>query len=273
MLFCPLTRAQTSPAGLDSLFSDWNSRLDKLDLHNPEVIALHCLFSEDVLQEMEAFRRDIVPQLPRNREVDYYEATAAFYKTYYRAQSLSGRLQALKARVPDMFCKLAEQEINFGNCQQALYYLERALQYEKFHPKALLMKADLSLRLHHFKESVALVHLLYTKAGLDDAQENAVSDFTLKLYDYLYSLGDSLVKSGRSAEALEVFLSLEQFCNNMPSGYCNDDYYRGILRSRKGIYESYLAIAKEAGRRGNTEMAQKFYSYAEEYRKKGGLTE
>ena len=81
------------------------------------------------------------------------------------------------------------------------------------------------------------------------------------------------MKNDRSAEALEVFLALEQFCTNMPSGYCNDDYYRGILRSREGVYESYLSIAREAERRHNYEMARKFYLYAEEYRKKGEVAE
>ena len=41
---------------------------------------------------------------------------------------------------------------------------------------------------------------------LTEEQEMAVSDFTLVLYDKLYSHGSALVKSGRAAEALEVFL-------------------------------------------------------------------
>ena len=55
----------------------------------------------------------------------------------------------------------------------------------------------------------------------------------------------------------------------MPSGYCNEDYYQGIIRSREGVYDSYIAIAKEAEKRHNTEMAKKFYRYAEEYKKSG----
>ena len=61
---------------------------------------------------------------------------------------------------------------------------------------------------------------------------------------------------------------LEHFCHNMPSGYCNDDYYKGIVLSREGVYDSYLSIAREAEKRGNHEMARKFYQYAEEYKRK-----
>ena len=71
---------------------------------------------------------------------------------------------------------------------------------------------------------------------------------------------------GHSAEALEVFTTLEQFCHNMPSNYCNDDYYKGILRSKTGVFNSYLAVAEAALRRGNADMARLFWEYALQYK-------
>ena len=70
----------------------------------------------------------------------------------------------------------------------------------------------------------------------------------------------------RAGDQEKPYYSL--FCNNMPSGYCNDDYYKGIVLSREGVYESYISIAKEAEKRGNHEMSRKFYQYAEEYLRK-----
>jgi hypothetical protein len=52
----------------------------------------------------------------------------------------------------------------------------------------------------------------------------------------------------------------------MPVEDCNDDYYHGILRSREGVYESYLIIAKVAAEKENKEIERKFLEYAEEYR-------
>ena len=51
----------------------------------------------------------------------------------------------------------------------------------------------------------------------------------------------------------------------MPSGYCNDDYYHGILRSKSGVYESYLKIASVARERKNFEMEKRFLQYAQDY--------
>ena len=81
-----------------------------------------------------------------------------------------------------------------------------------------MLKARLMLKQKSYQESVDLIHLLYTQAELNEEMEMAVSDFTIELYEELYSVGDALVKSGHSVEALEVFLALEQFCTNMPSG-------------------------------------------------------
>jgi hypothetical protein len=87
----------------------------------------------------------------------------------------------------------------------------------------------------------------------------------MKFYNELYQIGDSLIKIDKATEAFEIFTILETFCNNMPSGYCNDDYYHGILRSKVGVYESYLKIASVAKERGNREMELKFMEYAQAY--------
>ena len=74
-----------------------------------------------------------------------------------------------------------------------------------------------------------------------------------------------MIKTEHAAEALELFEILEAFCLNLPSSYCNDDYYHGLLRSKSGIYESYLAIVKAAIERGNPKVAALFTQYAQEY--------
>lgn len=261
------SQAQTACDSLDRMFQTWNSRLDKLNTQDPELISLHYLFLQDILREMQDFRTQTLPQLPHFMQCDYYLTKAAFQKVAYRADTLNHVLTTQRGRVDDIFYQRAENELLFEDTMLALYNLDRALQFNKYNANALLLKSKMMLAQEQFQESVDLIHLLYTKATLNEQQEMAVSDFTLVLYDQLYSRGNMLIKEGHSADALEVFLALEQFCSNMPSGYCNDDYYRGILLSREGVYDSYISIAKEAEKRHNTEMAKKFYRYADEYKK------
>lgn len=266
-------QAQIACDSVMSTFRHWEERITSLNYKDPEIISLHYLFLQDIQKEIHRFQERELPKLHTCLQLDYYEAKAAFQKVKYKADHAEEVLSARKERVDRIFYQRAEEELAFRDTGNALYNLDRALQFNKYQPEALLMKARLKLAQKSYQESVYLIHLLYTQAELNDEMEMAVSDFTLELYEELYQVGDNLVKNNRSAEALEVFLALEQFCTNMPSGYCNDDYYRGILRSREGVYESYLSIAREAERRHNYEMARKFYQYAEEYKKKGKVAE
>lgn len=262
-------QAQIACDSVMSTFLHWEERLERLNFEDPELISLHYLFLQDIHKEISRFQQRDLPKLHTCQQLDYYKAKAAFQKAKYKADRAEEVLSARKERVDKIFYQRAEEELAFRDTGNALYNLDRALQFNKNQPEALLMKARLKLAQKSYKESVDLIHLLYTQAELNDEMEKAVSDFTLELYEELYQVGDNLVKNNHSAEALEVFLALEQFCTNMPSGYCNDDYYRGILRSREGVYESYIAIAREAELRHNHEMARKFYQYAEEWKQRG----
>lgn len=260
--------AQVTADSLPSMLQRWETRMDGLDYEDPEIVSLHYLFMQDILKEMKQTEAQLNSLLARNNRMDFYATKRAFRKTAFRAEQLNTLLFAHKSVVDQEFYRRAVEELNYRDTVRAMYNLERALQYNPLNPDALLQKCRILLAQRQFQPCVDLIHQVYTEAVLNEEQEMAVSDFTLELYDKLYTHGSNLVKIGRSAEALEVFLALEQFCNNMPSGYCNDDYYKGILLSREGVYESYLSIAREAEKRGNREMSRKFYQYAEEYLKK-----
>ena len=261
-----LQAQKTVPAdSLPTMFQRWDSRLRELDCEDPEIVSLHYLFLRDILKEMDKLAPQLNTTLARSPRMDFYAPKQAYVRVRSKAERMNEIFAARKSRVDQDFYLRAVEEMSFYDTNRAMYNLDRALQYNPLNPDAMLLKCKILLAQRQYQPCVDLIHKVYTQATLTDEQEMAVSDFTLLLYDQLYTHGDELVKNGHAAEALEVFLALEHFCNNMPSGYCNDDYYKGILRSREGVYESYLTIAREAEKRGNKEMAMKFYRYAEEY--------
>ena len=257
--------AQVVADSLPAQFQRWDRRLGELNCEDPEIVSLHYLFLQDILKEMGKLEPQLNRTLANSFSTDFYAVKREFQRVHSKAQRMNELFAARKAMVDNEFYLRAVEEMAFQDTASAMYHLERALQYNPHNADAMLLKCKILLAQHQYQPCVDLIHKVYTQTALTEEQEKFVSDFTLVLYDRLYTHGSDLVKSGRSAEALEVFLALEHFCNNMPSGYCNDDYYQGILRSREGVYESYITIAKEAEKRGNHEMARKFYQYAEEY--------
>ena len=240
------TTAQVPADSLPSLFQRWDTRLSELNYEDPEIVSLHYLFLQDILKNMDKVGNQLNTTLARNPRMDFYATKQAYRHIRSKAERMNATFAAHKSRVDQEFYLRAVEELSFPDTARTMYHLDRALQYNPHNPDAMLLKCKILLAQNQYQPCVDLIHKVYTQTTLTEEQENAVSDFTLELYDRLYTHGDELVKNGRAAEALEVFLALEHFCNNMPSGYCNDDYYKGILRSREGVYESYLSIAREA---------------------------
>ena len=263
--FCSECLSQSAGVLLSKKIDDWSSRSKSLDSDNPEILSLHCILLEDIIKEMDKEKKLFAEKISADKTADFYALKHNFDVIYQKTTVKNDSFQYKKSKIGDIFFLLAKEDLAFRDTSRALYHLDRALQYQPHHPKSLLETAKIKLATQKYDESVEYIHKVYSQENLSDDVEREVSDFTLVLYEELYSHGDNLVKSGRAAEALEVFYALEHFCNNMPSGYCNDDYYKGLMLSREGVYESYISIAKEAERRGNIEMSKKFYKYAAEY--------
>jgi len=259
--------AQSDCESVLSKLAAWEERIGQLTTEDPELISLHYLVLQDIIRDLDKVQTKQLPKMTKCPDMDYYQVRAVYQRVRYKAETKDAKLRVLREHVDDIFYKKAENELQYNAIAQCHYFLDRALQYNPLNADALLLKAKLQLDAEQFDEAVETIHIIYTKSTLTEEQERRVSDFTLELYERMYNKGQWLVQQGRSAEALETFQTLEHFCNNMPSGYCNDDYYRGILVSREGVYESYISIAKAAEKRHNMEMAKKFYRYAEEYKK------
>lgn len=256
-----------SRAEADSLLENIRLRVSQLNNSDPELISLHFLFASDLQKELKAFNDNELPYLYEHISAsDYYALLRHYDRVSYYARNVRDTLNERRQKVDSLFYVLAVNEMMFDNRQEAEYYTDRALEYNRLNPDALLLKVNLLYDKNQYNECLDLIHLLYNEVVLDREHEMRISDFTILFYNKLYSTGDSLVRMGRSAEALEVFTTLEQFCHNMPSNYCNDDYYKGILRSKTGVFNSYLAVAEAALQRGNADMARLFWEYALQYK-------
>lgn len=267
ILFLPFshTFAQKTNSFLQLKFQNWEQKINDLSYSDPEIVSLHYLILQDIIKDINTVSRTFASSVASDTTLDFYATQKKFKHFKQKVENLHIIFKREKDVVDYKFYNIAKEDLAFRDTARAIYHLDRALQYNPHNPEALLEMAKISLAKRNYAESVELVHKLYEQTELNEKQEMAVSDFTLELYEKLYSHGSALIKSGRAAEALEVFTNLEHFCNNMPSGYCNDDYYKGLMLSREGVYESYITIAKEAEKRGNHEMARKFYNYAAEY--------
>jgi len=250
---------------MTSFLAEKERQIKSLNLKDPDYIPLHYLKSRDIIKEFESFKSDKLALLKDCNTIIFSEFINQFDEQFTLIQSKSDSLALLNNNVYLIFYEKALFQYQLRNEDEGEYFLFRSLQYNPTFPDAILLKLRKLLNRNHFNECLSLLNILYYETVLDRRQEMFAIEFTDNFYQKLYNTGDSLVKLERAAEALEIFEILETFCLNLPTSYCNDDYYHGILRSKSGIYESYLRIAEVAKKRGNIGIAEHFYQYAKEY--------
>lgn len=244
-------------------------RFAQLDSENPEVITLHYYFLQDCLKELQDLQEngdDILFYCPNKKSLK-----AKGLNLLLQADSLNTIFSEQIKLVDELFYQKAKIEYIFADNDKTEYYLNRALQFNRHNVNALLLKVKLKFEEKDYDECLTLFKELFRENFLNEQQENEIYQLSSAYYYEIYNLGDSLVKADKGAYAIDLFQLLETFCQEIPSAYCNDDYYHGILRSKQGVYESYLAIARAARERKNYELERKFLRYAEEYLKENGM--
>ncbi len=243
----------------------FQTRIEHINYTDPELITLHYLFVLDLENEINSFYQNRIYKLDQCPGVEFYKVIDQTDACRNKIQFLKDTLYKLKDRVDQMFYDDANLEYQLQNYKKALYFIDRSLEFKPLQVNPLLLKNEILFSMKNYETCIEVLDLLYHEVNLDRDQEIRTLEFNMKFYEALYHQGDSLIKIDKATDAYEIFNTLETFCNKMPSGYCNDDYYHGILRSKVGVYESYLKIASVAKERQNGEMEQKFLQYAKEY--------
>ena len=250
---------------ITSFLNQKEKQIEYLNLQDPDYISLHYLISQDIIKELNQFRNDVIPFFTECSTITFSELIDRYDDLVRIVQHKSDSLAWLSKNVYFIFYEKARDEFQRNHVEEGIYLIERSLQYNATFPDAILLKLNKLLDFNDFRPCLSLLNTLYYETQLEREQEMQAIEFTDKFYDKLYRTGDSLVKNDHAVEALELFEILEIFCLNLPSSYCNDDYYHGVLRSKSGIYESYLTIARVAEKRGNQNIAAHFYEYAQDY--------
>lgn len=244
-------------------------RFSQLNSQDPEVITLHYLFLQDCMKELNTLKDN------GNDLLFYCQNKKALQQKTLdllaKANSLNEVFGEQVKKVDELFYQKAKIEYIFADNDKTEYYLNRALQFNKHNVDALLLKVKLKFEEKDYEECLTLFKELFNHNELSEQQENEIYQLSSAYYYEVYNLGDSLVKADKGAYAIDLFQLLETFCHEIPSTYCNDDYYHGIMRSKQGVYDSYIAIARAARERKNYEMEKKFLRYAEEYLKENGI--
>lgn len=243
----------------------YEQKLSKLKLDDPEYLPVHRLFIKDMLEEISSIQSDdkLCEGLSSSECLD---KEIAYSNIYAKVKRYQEKADTNFRHIETLFVNQAQDAYYLNQKDKAFYFLDKALEYKPNSCFLLIKKAEFLIDDQRFYDCAETIYQLYNKKDIDRHFEMMTSDLTMNLYRKLVDYGDSLLRVQNAAEAVKIFDLLETFCQNIPSGYCNEDYYIGLIRSKKGIFDSYIDIALVAIERGKYELANTFITYAENYR-------
>ena len=173
----PLPAQQTG--WCDSLEHELNNieeKTNSISISDPELISLHYLFVLDLETELQHFYNQRITQWSRCDQIDFNKLINKYDRLRDQVRFLKDTLYILKDYVDQMFFDNAFLELQLKNYPQALYNINRSLEYKPFAVNALLLKLDILFEKKDYEKCLEVLNILYHEVSLDHQQEKRTAE-------------------------------------------------------------------------------------------------
>jgi hypothetical protein len=144
-----------------SFLNKKETQIAQLNLHHPDYIPLHYLIAQDIIKELEQFKKEVIPHFTTCAEVTFSELINKYDALKNSVHFKRDSLSVLSRNVYLIFYEKALLKYQFGNETDGDYYLQRSLQYNETFPTSILLKLDKLLDKSRFQDCLSLLHILY----------------------------------------------------------------------------------------------------------------
>ena len=211
----------------DSLFDNWNNRLDALDLSNIDLLPIYRFTLNEVRNEMKQYEN-----------ADKQKQSELDWKINYISNILEQRL----LHIDSLFFAKALQFEHQGNEQDAVFYYKRSLDFNPSHCLSAERLSYIYAKNDQYPQHIELLYFLIL--------DNRLKYCSLQLFDFAF---DSLItKSNRLIEqhnyydALLILDTLKQFLHYFPHEKHLRTYPILLELAQNGIYTSYYEIINKS---------------------------
>ena len=229
----------------DSLFENWDKRLNAIDLSNIDRLPIYRFTLNEVRNEIKQYE-EWEDDASKQKQSDLN------WKINYISNMLEQRL----LRIDSLFFAKALQFEQQGNEQDAVFYYKRSLDFNPSHCLSAERLSYIYARNGQNQQHIELLKFL----NLD----NRLKDCSLRLFDFAF---DSLVKkSNRLIEqrnyydALKVLDTMKLFLHYFPHEKQARTYPVLLELAQNGIYASYFDIINKSLKINKLSLAKEYIS-------------
>jgi len=249
----------------DSLISNWDSLVRKINLEKTEMIPLLDYELDELVSEILKYNNlNIVSRLDLSRN-DAKRIGQKITNLNIKAAQKQVLLNDYLMNIDTRFILDARKCKDQGNILQSIYLYNKAIEYHRFNIVALHELAKLYYEIGNLEASALLVKQIFTTTYPDDYQYKKCRDIGDLLYRKIVNQGNDMLVAQNFSEAIRIFEQANIFCDSISEPICDGSHQTGIINAKTGIYRSYLSVVEKAIKGNQLSIAQNYSSEAHKY--------
>ncbi len=249
----------------DSLISQWDSLIRKINLEKTEMIPLLDYELDDLVSEILKYNNlNIVSRLDLSRN-DARRIGQKITNLNILAAQKQVLLNDYLMNIDNRFISDARKCKDQGNILQSIYLYNKAIEYHRFNVVALQELARLYYEIGNLEASSRLVKQIFNTTYPDDYQYQKCRNIGDLLYRKIVNQGNDMLVAQNFSEAIRVFEQANIFCDSISEPICDGSHITGIVNAKTGIYRSYLKVVEKAINGNQLTIAQNYSSEAHKY--------
>jgi len=232
----------------DSLFANWNMRLDAINLSNIDRLPIYRFTLSEVRNEAKQFANEEHTLSQTDKE----DLSDLMWKINYMSNILEQKL----ARIDSLFFAKASEFEQDGNEQEAVFYYKRSLDFNPAYCLSIEKLSAIYAKKHQNAQHIELLHFL----SFDNEQKNCPPQLFDPAFDTLLTQASGLIERRNYYDAQKVLDTVKLFLQYIPQEKYLQNCAALLETAQNGIYSSYYDIISKAIKGGNLQIANEYIS-------------
>jgi hypothetical protein len=162
------------------------------------------------------------------------------------------------------FYKTGLDYISRNDTINAILFIDKSLLFNKLYMPSLQLKNTILLSKNQLIEAISLITEIAPYLFENNSNYQVFQTSVFQLLKKCEDEAEKVYESGYYNESLTLYQKADSFCSTLKTFDC-EVFKNGILNSKRGLYHSYLKIAKQAINTHNYSIAESFTDKALEY--------
>ena len=226
----------------DSLFDDWNKRLDAINFFIIDRLPIYRFTLSEVRNETK--------QYAASNDLDKEKLSDLYWKINYMSNILEQKL----AHIDSLFFTRAVQFEYVNNEQEAVFYYKRSLDFNPSYCASIEKLSRIYAKNHQNEQHLELLQFV----SLENRIQNCPPQLFNAAFDTLITQARDLITHYNYYDAVKILDTVKLFLHYIPQEKYAQTCTILLDSAQNGIYSSYYDIINEAIKVKNLPLAEEY---------------